>query len=103
MSKMQEKEIMNEVYDSVLVTTGVVGLSIVSIKLLKEKLTDATDLKDIAKLAAGVAGSTLLVKYLGNKKCGVISDNYLTNGGEWIENIWMKYKKSVHNKSKWIH
>ena len=21
-------------------------------------------------------------------KCGVISDNYLTNGGEWIENIF---------------
>ena len=36
-------------------------------------------------------------------KCGVISDNYLTNGGEWIENIWMKYKKTVHNRSKWIY
>ena len=32
--------------------------------------------------------------------CGVISDNYLTNGGEWIENIWLKYK-SVHNRIKY--
>ena len=65
---MQEKEIMNKVYDSILVTIGVVGLSMVSKKLLKKKLTDATDFKDIAKLAAGVAGSTLLVKWLQNKK-----------------------------------
>ena len=31
-------------------------------------------------------------------KCGVISDNYLTNGGEW-----MKYKKSAHNRSKGMY
>ena len=37
-------------------------------------------------------------------KCGVISDNYLTNRGEWIENIWLRYKKkSVHNRSKWMY
>ena len=37
-------------------------------------------------------------------KCGVINDNYVTNGGEWIKNIWMKYKKkSVHNRSKWMY
>ena len=36
-------------------------------------------------------------------KCVVISDNYLTNGGEWIENIWLKRKKSVHNRSKWMY
>ena len=60
---MQEKEIMNEVYDSVLVTAGVVGLSILSKRLLKEKLTDTTDFRDAAKLAAGVAGSSLLVKW----------------------------------------
>ena len=65
---MQEKELMNEVYDSVLVTTGVVGLSVISKKLLEEKLTNATHFKDIAKLAVGVAGSTLLVKWLQNKK-----------------------------------
>ena len=37
-------------------------------------------------------------------KCGVISDNYLTNGGEWIENIWLRYKKtSINNRSKWMY
>ena len=65
---MQNKEIMNEIYDSVLVTAGVVGLSMLSKRLLKEKLTDAIDFRNAAKLAAGVAGSTLLVKYLQNKK-----------------------------------
>ena len=34
----------------------------------KEKLTDVTDFHGIAKLTAGVAGSTLLVKWLQNKK-----------------------------------
>ena len=36
-------------------------------------------------------------------KCGIITDNYLANGGEWIENIWMKYKKTIHNRSKWMY
>ena len=65
---MQEKEIMNELYDATMVTVGVVGLSMLSKRVLKEKLTDATDFKDIAKLAVSVAGSTLIVKWLQNKK-----------------------------------
>ena len=65
---MQEKEIINELYDATMVTVGVVGLSMPSKKILKEKLTDVTDFHDIAKLAAVVAGSTLSVKYLQNKK-----------------------------------
>ena len=65
---MQEKEFMNELYDATLVTVGVVGLSMLSNRVLKEKLTDATDFKDIAKLAVGVAGSTLIVKWLQDKK-----------------------------------
>ena len=35
---MQEKEIMNKIYDSVLVTTGVVGLSMVSKKNIERKI-----------------------------------------------------------------
>ena len=58
---MQDKEIMNELKDATLVTVGVVGLSMVSKKNIKRKI-DATDFHDIAKLVAGVAGSTLLVK-----------------------------------------
>ena len=65
---MNEKEIMNELYDALMVTVGVVGLSMVSKKVFKEKLTDATDFCDIAKLTAGVAGSTWLIKWLQNKK-----------------------------------
>ena len=51
-----------------MVTVGVVGLSVVSKKVFKEKLTDATDFRGVAKLTAGVAGSTLLVRWLQNKK-----------------------------------
>ena len=36
--KMNEKEIINELYDSLMVTVGVVGLSMVSKKIFKEKL-----------------------------------------------------------------
>ena len=41
MSTVTNKELMNELYDSALVTAGVVGLSMVSKKVLEEKLTDA--------------------------------------------------------------
>ena len=65
---MNEKEIMNELYDALMVTVGVVGLSMICKKVFKEKLTDAADFRDIPKLTAGVAGSTLLVKWIQNKK-----------------------------------
>ena len=65
---MQEKEIMNELYNATIITVGVVGLSMISRKVFKEKLTDVTDFRGIAKLTAGVAGGTLLVKWLQNKK-----------------------------------
>ena len=65
---MAEKEFLNEAYDAVLITTGVVVLSMASKKLLGEKLTDATNLKGIAKLAAGVTVSSLVVKWAQDKK-----------------------------------
>ena len=68
MTTVNKKELMNEAYDAALVTTGVVGLSMVSKKLLGEKLTDASSLKDTAKLAAGVATSTMFVKWAQDKK-----------------------------------
>ena len=64
----EKKEFLNEAYDAVLITTGVVVLSMASKKLLGEKLTDATNLKDIAKLAAGVTASSLIVKWAQDKK-----------------------------------
>ena len=57
---------MNDAVDALFVSAGVVGLSMASKKLLGEKLTDASTLKDIAKLV--VAGSTMLVQYAESKK-----------------------------------
>ena len=68
MTTVNKKELMNEAYDALLVTAGVVGLSLASKKVLGEKLTDASSLKDTAKLAVGVAASTMLVKWAQDKK-----------------------------------
>ena len=67
MTAVNKKELMNEAYVAALVTTGVVGLSIAYKKVLGEKLTDASSLKDTAKLAVGVA-VTMLVKWAQDKK-----------------------------------
>ena len=68
MNTVNKKELLNELYDATLVTPGVAGLSMASKKLLGEKFTDATTLKDTAKLAVGVAASTMLVKWAQDKK-----------------------------------
>ena len=65
---MAEKEFLNEAYDAVLITTGGVLLSMASKKLLGEKLTDATNLKDITKLAVGVTVSSLVVKWAHDRR-----------------------------------
>ena len=59
---------MNEVYDALLVTIGVVSLSMLTKKFAGEKLTSATNLTDFGKLAAGVTASTMIVKYAKDKK-----------------------------------
>ena len=63
MSTVNKKEMLNELYDAALVTRGVVVLSMASKKLLGEKITDALSLKDTAKLAVGVAASSMFVKW----------------------------------------
>ena len=63
MSTVNKKELMNEVYDTALVTIGIIVISMASKKVLGEKLTDASSQKDTAKLAVGVAASTMLVKW----------------------------------------
>ena len=68
MSGIEKKELLNEAFDAVLVTTGVVGLSMATKKLLGDKLTDATSVKDIAKLAVGVTARTMFVKRAQDKK-----------------------------------
>ena len=59
---------MNEAYDALLVTIGVVSLSMLTKKFAGEKLTSANNLADFSKLAAGVTASTMLVKYAKDKK-----------------------------------
>ena len=68
MTTVNKKELMNETYDAALVTGGVVVLSMATKKLLGEKFTDASSLKDTAKLAVGVVASTMLVKWTQDKK-----------------------------------
>ena len=63
MTTVNKKELMNETYDAALVTGGVVVLSMATKKVLGEKLTDASSLKDTAKLVVGVAASSMLVKW----------------------------------------
>ena len=64
----EKKEYLNELYDASLITTGVVVLSMALKKLLGEKLTDATFIKDIAKLALGVSIISVALKYAQDKK-----------------------------------
>ena len=64
---VNKKEPVNKVYDAVLVSTCVVGVSIVSERVLGKKLTAASTLMDTAKLAAGVTVSTMLVKWAQDK------------------------------------
>ena len=59
---------MNEAYDALLVTIGVVSLSMLTKKFAGEKLTCANNLTDFGKLTAGVTASTMIVKYAKDKK-----------------------------------
>ena len=64
---MTGKEYLDELYDASLITVGVIALCMASKKLLGEKLTDATSIKDAAKLALGVSLSSVMVKYAQDK------------------------------------
>ena len=68
MTTVNKKELMNGAYDAALVTGGVVVVSMATKKLLGEKLTDASSLKDTAKLAVGVTASSMLVKWAQGRK-----------------------------------
>ena len=68
MTDTSKKELMNEAFDALIVTTGVVGLSMATKKLLGEKLTDASTAKDVAKLAVAGTASNMFVKYSQTRK-----------------------------------
>ena len=67
-AKVTNKDLMNESFDALLVTIGVVGVSMISKKVLGESLVSASNLKEVVKLTAGVATSNMLVKYAQTKK-----------------------------------
>ena len=63
-----KQEYLNELYDASPITVEVFALAMASKKLLGEKPTNATSIKDIAKLALGVSLSSVTVKYAQGKK-----------------------------------
>ena len=68
MSTPKQKEILNELYDSALVTLGVFTLSMISKKVMRERITASESLKDFAKLTVGITLSQMAVKYAQDKK-----------------------------------
>ena len=69
MSTINGKEVMNEIYDSVLVTLGLVGLSWGTNKVFKMKLIEnINSFESTAKLGGGMAVSTLFVKWMQSNK-----------------------------------
>ena len=68
MSEMNRKEIMNELYDSTLITMGAVGVGMVTRKAIGDGLSTPASLITTLKLAAAVGLSTLGIKYMQDKK-----------------------------------
>ena len=69
MSTLNVKETMNEVYDGVLITLGIVGISWGSKKIFKMKtVEDVKNLEDVARLGATTAASVVLVDWMKANK-----------------------------------
>ena len=62
------KEVMNELYDSTLITLGAVGVGMLTRKLFNDGLSTAANLVPTLKLASAVGLSTLGFKYAQDKK-----------------------------------
>ena len=65
---MNRKEIMNELFDSTLITMGAVGVGMVTRKAIGDGLSTPASLITTLKLAAAVGLSTLGIKYAQDKK-----------------------------------
>ena len=63
-----EKNLMNEVYESALITLGAVTVSIISKKSIGEQLGTPATGNGTLKLAAAVSLGTIGVKYIQDKK-----------------------------------
>ena len=64
---MSKEDLMNEAYDTGLVTLGAVGVGFASKKILKDGLGVPSTPLSIAKLAVAIAGGSILVQYLQKK------------------------------------
>jgi hypothetical protein len=62
-----KKEVINELYDAQLLTTGVVGVSYLTKKVAGKSLGAPMTLEGPAKLGVAVAGSAFTIGYLKNK------------------------------------
>jgi hypothetical protein len=62
-----KKEVINELYDAALMTTGVVGVSYLAKTVSGKSLGAPMTLKGAAKLAVAVAGSAFTIGYLKDK------------------------------------
>ena len=62
-----KKEVINELYDATLLTTGVVGVSYLAKTVAGKSLDAPMTLEGAAKLAVAVAGSAFAIGYLKDK------------------------------------
>ena len=65
---MNRKEVMNELYDSMIIKLGAVGVGMITRKVFNEGLATPASLVPTLKLAAAVGLSTLGFKYAQAKK-----------------------------------
>ena len=61
------KSAVNTYYNAALITAGVVGLSMLTKKVLGQKLTTVDTMQGAAKLFVGVGTSSIAVKYAQDK------------------------------------
>ena len=64
---LDKTEVLNGIYNAGLITLGAVATSMASKKLAKEDLGVSSSSRSILKMAAAVAGGSLLVKFLQKK------------------------------------
>ena len=62
------REAMNELYDSTLITLGAVGIGMITRRVFSDGLSTPASLVPTLKLAAAVGLSTLGIKYAQDKK-----------------------------------
>jgi hypothetical protein len=66
--KMEKTETADDVYEALVITAGAIGISLLSKKALKQPLGTPESMNGYMKLAISVSVSTLLFRYLQNKK-----------------------------------